>query len=84
VKHRSLALEAIEAGHVRVNSVKIQKPSHPIKPDDVLTIAIHDHVRVVRVLGEAERRGPATQARQLYEDLMPNGQKPQREEKWSA
>ena len=69
VKHRSTASELIEAGHIRINRTKIQKPSHVVKPSDILTIAIHDDVRVIRVLAEAERRGPAPEARLLYEEL---------------
>lgn len=60
----------IKAGHIRINRGKILKPSHTIKPSDVLTIAIHDDVRVIRVLAEADRRGPAPEARQLYEELI--------------
>ena len=69
VKHRSDALTLVEAGHVRINRVKTTKPAHVVKPDDVLTIALHGSVRVVRVLGEAERRGPASAARQLYDEI---------------
>ena len=76
MKHRATASELIEAGHVRLNREKIQKPSHTVKPSDLITIAIHDDVRVIRVLAEAERRGPAPEARLLYEELMPD-QKPQ-------
>ena len=68
-----MASELIEAGHIRINRAKIQKPSHTVKPSDVLTIAILDDVRVIRVLAEAERRGPAPEARLLYEELMPDG-----------
>lgn len=70
MKHRSTASELIEAGHIRINRAKILKPSHPVKPSDVLTIAIHDDIRVIRVLAQAERRGPAPEARQLYEELI--------------
>jgi ribosome-associated heat shock protein Hsp15 len=69
VKHRSTASELIEAGQIRINRAKILKPSHPVKPSDILTIAMHDDVRVIRVLAEAERRGPAPEARQLYEEI---------------
>ena len=69
VKHRSMAAHLIEDGKVRVNRERAQKCSHTVKPEDVLTIAIGDSVKVVRVLGEAERRGPASCARQLYQDL---------------
>ncbi len=69
VKHRSLAAHLIEDGKVRVNRERVQKCSLTVKPQDVLTIALGNSVKVVRVLGEAEKRGPATAARQLYEDL---------------
>jgi ribosome-associated heat shock protein Hsp15 len=69
VKHRSTASELIEAGHIRINRAKILKSSHVVKPSDILTIAMHDDVRVIRVLAEADRRGPAPEARLLYEEL---------------
>jgi ribosome-associated heat shock protein Hsp15 len=69
VKHRSLACELVEGGHIRLNRARITKTSHPVKPFDVLTIAIHNDVKVIRVLAEAERRGPAPNARLLYEEL---------------
>lgn len=69
VKHRSLAAELIEAGKVRLNRERVQKCSQGVKPDDVLTLAIGDSVKVVRVLGEADKRGPASVARQLYQDM---------------
>jgi ribosome-associated heat shock protein Hsp15 len=71
VKHRSLATELVEGGHVRVNSQRITKISHSVKPADVLTIAIHNEVKVVKVIGEADKRGSATLAGLLYEELNP-------------
>lgn len=69
VKHRSLAVHLIEDGKVRVNRERAQKCSLTIKPDDVLTIVLGNNIKVIRVLGEAEKRGPASDARQLYQDL---------------
>jgi ribosome-associated heat shock protein Hsp15 len=69
VKHRSLAAELVESGHVRLNRVRLTKPSHVVKPQDVLTIALHNQVKVVRVLAEPERRGSAPEASLLYEEL---------------
>jgi ribosome-associated heat shock protein Hsp15 len=70
VKHRSLATGLIEGGHIRVNKERVAKPGQTVKPNDVLTLAIAGRVKVVRVLGEAERRGPASIASQLYEELV--------------
>ena len=69
VKHRSSASALIAGGHVRVNRERILKESHTVKTNDVLTIAIANGVRVVRVLGEAEKRGPAVLAGLLYEEV---------------
>jgi ribosome-associated heat shock protein Hsp15 len=68
-KHRSTAVQLIEEGLVRVNRERISKVSHTVKPDDVLTLVLGGRARVVRVLGEAERRGPANLASQLYEEI---------------
>ncbi len=72
VKHRSEAQGLVEHGGVRVNRVLVAKCSHTVKCQDVLTIAVHGRVHVVRVLGEAERRGPAAAARLLYAEITPN------------
>ena len=69
VKHRSDAAKMIESGGVRVNRARVEKLSHPVKQQDVLTLAGARGVRVVRVLGEAEQRGSANVAGLLYEEL---------------
>ena len=71
VKSRSLAAKLVEAGHVRVNRDKIDQPSQPVKPGDVLTIKLERRVIVWRVVAAGTRRGPADEARTLYEDLSP-------------
>lgn len=71
VKHRAKAQALIEDGAVRLNRVRIEKPAHVVKPDDVLTIALGGTVRVVKVLGVAERRGPPGTARALYAEVEP-------------
>ena len=71
MKHRSQAAELVEKGHIRINRNPTRKPAHAIKPSDVLTIALNSTVLVVEVLGEAKRRGPASEARLLYRDLAP-------------
>jgi ribosome-associated heat shock protein Hsp15 len=71
VKHRSTAADLVQAGLVRVNKERAAKPHQNVKAEDVLTLTIAGRVRVIRVLGEAERRGPATDARLLYEELAP-------------
>lgn len=69
VKSRTLAAQLIEKGRVRVNTVRIQKPSYTVKPDDVITASVHRAVRVLKVVATGTRRGPAAEAQRLYEDL---------------
>ena len=69
VKQRPMAAELVESGHVRLNRARVTKPGHILRIDDVLTITIHDHVRVLRVKDLGTKRGPFAQACQLYEDL---------------
>ncbi|MDP1881281.1 MAG: RNA-binding S4 domain-containing protein [Bradyrhizobium sp.] len=70
VKARSSAAALVEAGHVRINGVRERAPGHAVKAGDVLTIGLDNSVRVLRVVGFAERRGDATAARALYDDLQ--------------
>ena len=45
-------------------------PGHAVKPGDVLTVSLDRGVRLMKVIGFAERRGDASAARALYEDLQ--------------
>ena len=74
-KSRSLASSVVEAGHVRVNAVKISRPSREVGPGDVLTFPQGRNIRLIRVLGTGVRRGPASEAQSLFLDLdpQPNG-----------
>ena len=69
VKTRSLAAKLVEEGHVRVNNVRVEQSSKSVKPGDVVTVALEHDVRVMRVVSAGERRGPAPEARWLYDDL---------------
>ena len=66
---RPLAQAATAVGRVRLNGIRIDKPGHALKPGDVLTLGKGGQVVAVRVLALAERRGPAPEARTLYEVL---------------
>ncbi len=70
-KTRTLAAKTVSGGHVRVNATKVHKPATSVGPGDVLTFLQGRDVRVVRVLGVGERRGPAPEAQALYDDLTP-------------
>jgi ribosome-associated heat shock protein Hsp15 len=69
VKTRTIAVEIIEGGKLRVNGDKVKKPSHMLKEADVLTLSYASQVRLIRVLAFAERRGPPDEAQALYEEI---------------
>mgnify|MGYP005998514445 FL=1 len=70
VKARTSAAELVASGHVRLNGTREKSPGHAVKPGDVITFALDNSVRVLKVIGFAERRGDASSARELYEDLQ--------------
>ena len=70
VKARSSAAALVGAGHVRINGVREKAPGHTVKAGDVLTIGLDHSVRILKVVGFAERRGDAAAARELYDDLQ--------------
>jgi ribosome-associated heat shock protein Hsp15 len=69
VRTRSDAAALVEAGYVRLNGKRIAGASQKVAVGDVLTLALDRAVRVVRVEGFCERRGPSTAARALYREL---------------
>jgi ribosome-associated heat shock protein Hsp15 len=66
-KTRSLAQQAITAGRVKLNDARI-KPSHELKPGDALAVRIGDFEWQIEVKALSDKRGPAEQARKLYEE----------------
>jgi len=66
-KTRSIASDAVDGGHVEMNGERA-KPSKQVKAGDELRIRVNQNTFVVHVRGLAERRGPASAARQLYEE----------------
>ena len=77
-KTRSLASEAVERGRVRVNGERC-KPARALKLGELLDIDNGSTEWQVRVLALSDKRGPATVARQLYEDT-PEGLQRQQEQ----
>jgi ribosome-associated heat shock protein Hsp15 len=72
VRTRQAAAELAASGHVRVNAQRIDAASRPVKPGDVVTVALDRAVRILKVVGFAERRGSADDARALCEDIAPD------------
>ncbi len=70
-KTRSLAAKLCNGGAVRVSGTVVTKAHFAVKSGDVLTFPQGRHIRVVKVTALGSRRGPAEEARTLYEDLAP-------------
>ena len=80
VKSRSLAARLCAAGAVAVNGIPAKKPNQTVRIGDVVVLPQGGWQRTVKVLALGARRGPAAEARLLYEeaatalrltDLMP-------------
>ncbi len=71
VKSRTRATVLCQSGKVRLNREPVAKAHIQVRPGDVLTFPLGDHVRVVRLIALGTRRGPASEAQTLYEDLSP-------------
>jgi ribosome-associated heat shock protein Hsp15 len=69
VRTRNLAQALVEAGRVRVNRERALASSRLVRAGDVLTVALPGGVRVLKVVGFAERRGPPAAGAALYEEL---------------
>jgi ribosome-associated heat shock protein Hsp15 len=69
LKSRTLAQALVDAGHVRIDGRRVEKPSDTIRIGSVIAFPLHDKVRVLKVLSLPTRRGPALEARACYEEL---------------
>lgn len=71
VKSRTLAAALSGGGKVRVNHDKVDKPAFLVKTGDQLTVTLPNRIFICQILALGERRGPASKAQSLYEDLTP-------------
>ncbi len=74
LKTRGLASEMVEAGRVRLTrpgqaETRLDKSSRTVRPGDLLTFAMGGRVMTVRINDLGERRGPASEAQELYTRL---------------
>lgn len=83
-KSRTLAAKFVNGGTLRLNGVKIAKAHHVIRVGDVLTFPLGPHIRLIKIEQLGTRRGPATEARTLYEDLDPPQPKPKEDKPLTA
>jgi ribosome-associated heat shock protein Hsp15 len=68
-KTRSLAARYVETSRCRVDGRVTDKPHAAVAPGMVLTFALGPRVRVIRIRALGERRGPASEARALYDEI---------------
>lgn len=68
-KTRSLAARYVEKSRCRLDGRVVDKPHAQVAAGMVITFALGPGVKVVRVLALGERRGPAPEARTLYEEI---------------
>lgn len=72
-KSRSLAQKYVEAGGVRLTRAgqqqRLDKASRAVRPDDLLVFALGARLLAIRVVDLGCRRGPAGEAKGLYEAL---------------
>jgi ribosome-associated heat shock protein Hsp15 len=64
-KTRMLASEAVQGGHVRINSERA-KPGNRVVPGDTIELVKNQLLYRLDVLSLPERRGPAAEARECY------------------
>jgi ribosome-associated heat shock protein Hsp15 len=69
VRTRGAAAALADAGYVRVNGMRIGAPGRMVHAGDVITVALERRVRVLKVRGFRQRRGPAGSGETLYEEL---------------
>ena len=69
MRQRSDCARLVAQGSVRINRPPTEKPHAKLRVGDVLTLPVHGTVRVLRVAALAARRGPAPEARVLYEEI---------------
>ena len=70
-KTRAMATRAIAGGRFRLNGEVMSKPHRAAIIGQTLTFAQADTIRVIRIVALGSRRGPASEAMLLYEDLAP-------------
>jgi ribosome-associated heat shock protein Hsp15 len=75
-KTRSLAAQAIAAGHVRLAGQQV-KAARELRVGDSLDITVADALWSVVVRGLNEQRRPAVEAQQLYEESVESRQRRQ-------
>ena len=70
-KSRSAASQVCNARRIRIDGKIVAKASHLVKAGDVLTFPQARTIRTIKILELGARRGPASEAQLLYQDMAP-------------
>ena len=79
-KTRSIAQKQVATGKIRVDREKISSPSRKVSAGNVLTITRDRDVKIIEILGIADKRGPYSEAQLLYNDMSPPKPEKQKQE----
>ena len=66
-KTRSLAQQAVAGGRVQLNGART-KPAHEVRIGDTVDVRVEEWRWEIQVKALSERRGPAEEARKLYDE----------------
>ena len=70
-KSRSLAARLCAGGAIELNGSPVKKANQAVRVGDVVAVPQGGWRHTVRVVALGNRRGPATEARTLYEEAAP-------------
>jgi|SRR5579862_7539317 len=65
-RSRASAQQAAASGLLRLNGMRVEKPSASVQPGDIVTLPRGHDVLAVRIQALAVRCGPSPEARKLY------------------
>ena len=69
IKSRAKAQKIILSGYVKINKIRVSKPSIKIKIGDVITLTKFDNIFVISVKNFAKNRLNAKEAMELYKKI---------------
>ena len=69
LKSRAASSKFCQTSQVRVNGVLVSKAHYLVRPNDILTFYKANLIRVIKIVSLGKRRGPAIEARALFEDV---------------
>ena len=78
-KTRTIATKFVLTNRLRISGQVIQKPHKMISIGDVLTMTIHNNIKILKVLDIPKRRGPYSESLNFYEDITPIESIPKKE-----